>query len=89
MPIGPLVRKSISLIRIWMIVPKASVTIARYGPVTRSAGNARIAPNSAVTAIAITGISTNGVSGKFVMTTPAAYAPIPNRPAWPSETWPV
>ena len=45
MPIGPSVRKVISLMRIWMMVPKASVTIARYGPVTRSAGNASIAPN--------------------------------------------
>ena len=29
MPSGPSVRKVISLIRIWMMVPKASVTIAR------------------------------------------------------------
>ncbi|MNT08201.1 hypothetical protein D3C72_1429360 [compost metagenome] len=29
MPRGPSVRKVISLIRIWMMVPKASVTIAR------------------------------------------------------------
>jgi hypothetical protein len=29
MPIGPSVRKLISLMRIWMMVPKASVTIAR------------------------------------------------------------
>ncbi len=35
-----------------MIVPNASVTIARYGPDTRSAGSARIAPKAAVTTIA-------------------------------------
>ena len=61
MPIGPSVRKVISLIRIWMMVPKASVTIARYGPVTRSAGSASSAPNSAVTPIAATSVTSSGV----------------------------
>ncbi|MNC77444.1 hypothetical protein D3C75_1294030 [compost metagenome] len=47
-----MVRKSISLMRIMMMVENASVTIARYGPVTRNAGNANNPPKTAVTAIA-------------------------------------
>ena len=58
MPIGPLVKKLISLIRIWMIVPNANVTIARYGPVTRSAGKASTAPKPAVTTM-LTGSATS------------------------------
>ena len=46
MPMGPLVRNVISLMRICTIVPKARVTIARYGPVTCRAGRASIRPNS-------------------------------------------
>ena len=34
-----------------MMVPNASVTMARYGPVTRNAGSASNAPNAAATMI--------------------------------------
>ena len=71
-----------------MMVPNASVTIARYGPVTRSAGNARMAPNRAVTPMAATKATMNGAP-TLSTSTPAVYAPIPNRPACPSDTCPV
>ena len=53
-----------------MIVPKASVTIARYGPVTRSAGSASTAPKSAVTPIAPISVTSSGVPS-LVTITPA------------------
>ena len=69
-PIGPSVRKLISLIRIWMIVPNASVTIARYGPVTRSAGSANSAPKPAVIKIAA-GNVIHSPAPSFITSTPA------------------
>ena len=71
-----------------MIVPKASVTIARYGPVTRKAGTANTAPRAAAIAMAAGSATQNG-SPAFTAITPAAYAPMPNSPAWPSEISPV
>ena len=71
-----------------MMVPKASVTIARYGPVTRSAGSARMAPNSAVPPM-LASIARYHGTPSLNTSTPVMYEPTPNRPAWPSETWPV
>ena len=51
MPSGPLVSGVSSLMKIWTIVPKASVTMARYGPVTRRAGTASSTPKAEVTPI--------------------------------------
>ncbi len=80
-----------------MIVPNASVTIARYGPVTRNAGNASTAPKAAVTRIAIGSVAKIGSPNAPIVdapiipcpvcaSTPAVYAPMPNRPACPSDT---
>ena len=70
MPSGPSVRKVISLMRIWMMVPKASVTIARYGPVTRSAGSASTAPKAAAIRMAAGSVSQMG-SCRWKNSTPA------------------
>ena len=51
MPNGPSVSQVISLIKICAMVPKAKVTIARYGPTTFRAGKAKIPPKNAVTRI--------------------------------------
>ncbi|KAG1240113.1 hypothetical protein G6F68_017979 [Rhizopus microsporus] len=67
MPKGPSVMKVISLIRIWMMVPNASVTMAR---------------------IAAGSITQMGIC-RWKNSTPATYEPMPNSPAWPSDTWPV
>lgn len=88
MPSGPLVRKSISLIRIWTIVPKASVTMARYGPVTRSAGSASTAPKRAVTATAAGSVTHIG-SASLKTSTPTVYEPTPKSEACPSDISPV
>ena len=42
----------------------------------------------AVTATPPTSVSSSGAVN-LVNSTPAVYAPMPNRPAWPSDTWPV
>ena len=70
------------------MVPKASVTMARYGPVTRSAGTASAAPRIAVIAIA-EGIASQKGQPAFTKRRPAAYAPMPKSAAWPSDTSPV
>ena len=71
-----------------MMVPNASVTIARYGPVTRSAGSASTAPNAAAIRMAAGSVTQIGIC-RWKNSTPATYEPMPNRPAWPSDTWPV
>ena len=68
-----------------MMVPKASVTMARYGPVTRSAGSASSAPKPAVTPM-LAGMITHSGAPSLRKNTPAVYEPTPNRPAWPSDT---
>ena len=70
MPKGPSVRNVISLIKIWMMVPNAKVTIARYGPVTRNAGNASKAPNAAVMAM-LAGMMTHNGAPSLRKSTPA------------------
>jgi len=53
-----------------MMVPKASVTIARYGPLTRSAGSASSAPKPAVMAMAAGSVS-HSEAPSFITSTPA------------------
>ena len=70
------------------MVPKARVTMARYGPVTRRAGSASATPNTAVTAMAAGSAAHTG-HDSWNTSTPTVYDPTPNSAAWPSETSPV
>ena len=71
-----------------MMVPKARVTMARYGPVTRRAGKARMAPKTAAPTM-LAGMASQNDRPSLNTSTPVAYEPMPNRPAWPSDTCPV
>ena len=68
------------------ISPNASVAIARYGPRKRSATNPKASPTSAATT---TPSSAAGQNGQFstVVQYATPYAPIPKKPACPTEIW--
>jgi hypothetical protein len=66
----PPVRKSQWMISQTMICCEASVAIARYSPLRRSAGRPKNAPTTAVTRTA-TSTPTSGERSLFVATTPA------------------
>ena len=54
MPCEPLVSQTASLMKVWMMSPKAMVATARYGPARRSAGTPRMTPNTIDSAMAQT-----------------------------------
>jgi hypothetical protein len=68
--------------------PNASVTIARYGPFTRSDGSAISTPHTPATT-ADSGSASQGLNPVCALSSAAVYAPAAKRPAWPSDFWPA
>lgn len=73
-PCVPPVRSAHSISTLCTMMPKAMVTIARYGPSTSSAGSATSTPMTAARRMA-TGNATQNATPSFVASSAPVYAP--------------
>ncbi len=69
-------------------MPKPMVTMASDGPFTRSEGSAINTPSAADTQAAASSAS-QGFQPACAVSSATVYAPAANRPAWPSDFWPL